>query len=164
MSATQPNDRENAMAQDPGMRGEKIYECDLALTGVTDYGVSMDDILAGKQAVPLQGARFDLPIDGPCQGRLSGRQHGIDYLRMRADGRIDLDLHVIVDTDDGHRIALSGDGQAALRNGEPVVDIVANIRLTTASKEYAWVNQRQIWSVGTGDLATRRIRIAAYMQ
>ncbi|MGY0571879.1 DUF3237 family protein [Bradyrhizobium sp. RDM12] len=152
------------MAQDPGMRGEKIYECDLALTGVTDYGVSMDDILAGKQAVPLQGARFDLHIDGPCQGRLSGRQHGVDYLRMRADGRIDLDLHVIIGTDDGHRIALSGDGQAALRNGEPVVDIFANIRLTTASKAYAWVNQRQIWSVGTGDLATRRIRVAAYMQ
>jgi hypothetical protein len=124
----------------------------------------MDDILTGKQAVPLQGARLDLHVDGRCKGRLSGRQHGVDYLRMRADGRIDLDLHVVVETDDGHRIALSGDGQAAPRKGEPVFDIFANIRLTTASKEYAWVNERQIWSVGTGDLATRRIRVTAYMQ
>jgi predicted RNA-binding protein len=152
------------MAQDAGMRGEKIYECDLALTGVTDYGVTMEDILTGKQAVPLQGARLDLHVDGPCRGRLSGRQHGVDYLRMRADGRIDLDLHVVVETDDGHRIALSGDGQAAPRKGEPVFDIFANIRLTTASREYEWVNARQIWSVGTGDLATGRIRVTAYMQ
>jgi len=152
------------MTEDAAMRGEKIYECDLALTGVTDYGVSLDDILAGRKAVPPQGARFDLHVDGPCKGRLSGRQHGVDYVRMRADGRIDLDLHVIIETDDGQRIALSGDGQAAARNGEPVIDIFANIRLTTASTEYAWVNERQIWSVGTGDLATGRIRVTAYRQ
>ena len=152
------------MTQSSAMRGEKIYECDLAITGVTDYGLSMDDILAGKKTVPLQGARFDLHVDGPCKGRLSGRQHGVDYLRMRADGRIDLDLHVIVETDDGHRIALSGDGQAAPRNGEPIWDIFANIRLTTASEEYAWVNERQIWSVGTADMATGKIRVEAYRQ
>jgi hypothetical protein len=33
---------------------------DLDITGVTDYGVSMDAILAGKETIPLQGARFDL--------------------------------------------------------------------------------------------------------
>ena len=38
------------------MRGEKIYEYEFDLTGVTDYGVSMDAILAGKESVPLQGA------------------------------------------------------------------------------------------------------------
>lgn len=146
------------------MRGEKIYECDLVMTGVTDYGVSMDDILSGKKAVPLHGARFDLHVDGPCKGRLSGRMHGTDYLRMRADGHIDLDLHVIIETHDGHRIALAGGGQAAPRNGEPMIDIFANVRLTTASNEYAWVNERQIWSVSAGDLATGKIHVEAYRQ
>ncbi|MGH9353352.1 MAG: DUF3237 family protein [Terriglobia bacterium] len=152
------------MNQNPAMRGEKIYECDLVITDVTDYGLSMDDILTGKKTVPLQGARFDLHVDGPCKGRLSGRQHGVDYLRMRADGRIDLDLHVIVETDDGHRIALSGDGQAAPRNGEQMWDILANVRLTTASEEYTWVNERQIWSVGTGDMASGKVHVVAYRQ
>jgi hypothetical protein len=73
-----------------------------------------------------------------------GGARGVDYLRMRADSRIDLDLHLTIETDDGHRIALSGDGRAAPRNGEPIPDIFANIRLSTASKEYAWVNARQI--------------------
>ena len=152
------------MTQNPTMKGEKIYEYEFNLTGVTDYGVSMDAILAGKETVPLQGARFDLMVDGRGKGRLSGRAHGVDYLRMRADGRIDLDLHLTIETDDGHRIALSGDGQAAPRKDEPALDIFANIRLSTASKEYAWVNERQIWSVGTASMTTGKICAEAYMQ
>jgi hypothetical protein len=146
------------------MNGEKIYEYEFDLTGVTDYGVSMDAILSGKETVPLQGARFDLMVEGRGTGRLSGRARGVDYLRMRADGRIDLDLHVTIETDDGHRISLSGDGQVAPRNGESVLDIFANIRLSTASKEYAWVNARQIWSVGTASMTTGKIYAEAYMQ
>jgi hypothetical protein len=92
--------------------------------------VSVDAIL-GKETVPLQGVRFDLAIEGRGEGRLSRRARGVDYLRMRADGRIDLDLHLTVETNDGHRIALSGNGQAAPRNGEPVLDLFANVRLST---------------------------------
>jgi hypothetical protein len=150
------------MTQPTAMRGEKIYEQDLDLAGVTDFGVSLDAILAGT--IPLQGARIDLAIDGRSKGRLSGRVHGADYVRIRADGRIDLDLHVTIETEDGHRVALSGDGQAAPRNGEPLLDIFANIRLSTAAAEYAWVNERQIWAVGTANLATGKIHAEAYMQ
>jgi Protein of unknown function (DUF3237) len=152
------------MTQNAGMRGEKIYDMELDITGVTDYGVSMDAVLAGQEVIPLHGARFDLAVDGRPKGRLAGRAHGVDYLRVRADGRIELDLHVIIETEDGHRIALSGDGQAAPRAGEPVLDIFANIRLSTASKDYAWVNVRQIWGVGTASLATGKIRVEGFMQ
>lgn len=152
------------MTQITAMRGEKIYEQEFDLTGVTDYGMSMDAIVAGKEKIPLQGARFDLAVDGRSKGRVAGRAHGFDYLRVRADGRMELDLHLTVETDDGHRIALSGDGQAAPRNGEPIFDLFGNIRLSTASKEYAWVNERQIWTVGTASLATGKMHIEAFMQ
>jgi hypothetical protein len=146
------------------MRGEKIYEYDLDVVKIADYGASLDAILTGKEKIPLQGARFDLRVDGRGKGRLAGRQHGFDYLRMRADGSMELDLHVALETDDGHRIALSGDGQAAPRSGDPIADIFANIRLSTASKEYAWVNARQNWSVGTFNPTTGKIHVEAYMQ
>jgi Protein of unknown function (DUF3237) len=152
------------MTQNPAMRGEKIYECEFDITGVTDYGVSMDAILANKEPIPLQGARFDLAVTGRSKGRLSGRAHGVDYLRIRADGRMELDLQVTVETDDGRRIALASDGQAAPRRDEPIMDIFANIRLSTAAKEYAWVNARQIWAVGTASLATVKMHVEAYMQ
>jgi len=155
---------QNVMTQDAAMNGEKVYEQELDLTGVTDFGLSMDDIITGKEAIPLQGARFDLAVDGRSKGRLAGRAYGADYLRVRADGRIELDLHLTIETDDGRRIALSGDGQAAPRNGEPILDIFGNIRLSTAFEEYAWVNERQIWSVGTANLATGKIHIEAFRQ
>jgi hypothetical protein len=37
------------------MTGEKIYEYDLDIAGVTDYGVSMESILAGKEKDPAPG-------------------------------------------------------------------------------------------------------------
>jgi hypothetical protein len=45
-----------------------------------------------------------------------------------------------------------------------VLDIFANVRLSTASKDYAWVNERQIWGVGTASLSTRKIRVEGFMQ
>ena len=146
------------------MRGEEVYDQELDLTGVTDFGFSLDDLLTGRKTVPLQGARFDLAVNGRSEGRVAGRAHGFDYLRVRADGRMELDLRLIIETDDGQRIALSGDGQAALRKGDPILDIFGNIRLHAASKEYAWVNERQIWSVGTASLSPGKIRVKAFMQ
>lgn len=152
------------MTANTAMRGEKIYDMELDLTGVTDYGVSLDAVLAGQGAIPLHGARFDLAVAGRYEGRLAGRAHGVDYVRVRADGRMELDLHLVIETDEGHRIALSGDGQAAPRPGEPVLDIFANVRLSTASKKYAWVNERQVWGVGTASLATGKVRAQGFMQ
>jgi hypothetical protein len=131
---------------------------------VTDYGVSLDSILAGKEKVPPQGARFDVAFEGNATGRLSGRVRGVDYLRMRADGRMDLDIHATIETSDGVRIGLSADGVAVLRPGEQVADLRENVSLTTAAGSYAWVNTRQIWGAGSVNLATGKIHIDAYMQ
>ena len=146
------------------MNGEKIYEYDLDFTGVTDYGVTLAAILSGQQAPPLQGTRFDVAFAGRAKGRVSGRVVGVDYVRMRADGRIDLDIRATIETDDGCRIALSADGVGVPRPGEPIADLSENVTLTTAYSNYAWVNSRQIWAPGTVDLANGKVHIDAYMQ
>jgi hypothetical protein len=146
------------------MSGEKIYEYDLDVRGASDYGVSLADILAGKVKVPPQGARVDVAFEGRAKGRLSGRVRGVDYLLIRADGRVDLDIRASIETDDGCRIALSADGVGTPRAGEPVADLCENVRLTTAADDYAWVNARQIWGVGTVNFATGKIHIEAFMQ
>jgi hypothetical protein len=146
------------------MSGEKIYEYDLDVRGASDYGVSLADILAGKVKVPPQGARVDVAFEGRAKGRLSGRVRGVDYLLIRADGRVDLDIRASIETDDGCRIALSADGVGTARAGEPVADLCENVRLTTAAADYAWVNARQIWGVGTVNFATGKIHIEAFMQ
>jgi hypothetical protein len=146
------------------MKGEKIYEYDLNITGVTDYGVSMESILSGKEKIPPQGARFDVAFEGNATGRLSGRVRGVDYLCMRADGRIDLDIRGTIETGDGFRIGLSADGAAVMRQGEPIADLCENVTLITAAPGYAWVNTGQIWAPGTVNLATGKIHIDAYRQ
>ena len=146
------------------MRGEKIYEYDVTITGVTDYGLTMEAVLSGQAKVPPQGVRLDVAFEGRGVGRLTGRVRGVDYLRMRADGRIDLDIRATIETDDGHRIALAADGVATLRAGEPVADLSENVMLSTAVEAYAWVNTRQVWAAGTVNLATGKIHLDGYMQ
>ena len=146
------------------MHGEKIYEYDLDITGVTDFGMSLEAILSGKEAIPSQGARVDVGFEGQASGRLSGKVRGVDYLRVRADGRIELDIRATIETDDGQRISLSADGVAVAHPGNPVAELSENVRLTTAAANYAWVNSRQIWAPGTVNLATGKIHIDAYMR
>jgi hypothetical protein len=146
------------------MTGEKIYEYELNVTGMTDYGVPLDAILSGQVPIPPQGARIDVAFDGRAAGRLAGRVRGVDYSRVRADGRVDLDIRATFETDDGHRIALSADGVAVPRANEPVADLFENVTLSTACAPCAWVNARQIWGVGTVNLATGKITVAGYLQ
>ena len=143
---------------------EPIYSCDLDITGVTDFGVQMPDILSGKTAIPPQGAHFDVAFAGRSTGRLAGTLRGVDYLVMRADGRIDLDIRATIETDDGCRIALSADGVASPQLDSPMVSLRENVRLTTAAEKYAWVNAHQIWSVGTVNLATNKIHVDGFQQ
>ena len=146
------------------MKGEKIYEYDLDVTGITDYGVSLDAILSGTEQVPPQGLRFDVAFEGRASGRLAGTVRGVDYVRMRADGRADLDIRAIIETGDGRRIALAADGVAIPRAAEPIADLWENITLSTPAVDYAWVNTRQVWGYGTVNFATGKVHIEGYMQ
>lgn len=146
------------------MKGEKIYEYDLDVTGMTDYGVSLEAILTGKEMVPPQGVRIDVAFEGHAKGRLAGRVRGVDFVRMRADGRVDLDIRATIETEDGRRIALSADGVGMPRATEPIADLWENVILSTATEDYAWVNTRQIWAFGTVNFATGKIHLDAYMQ
>jgi hypothetical protein len=84
--------------------GDLLYEYTLKVTGIAEYGVSFETLIAGSVAPPPEGARFDVSLDGHAKGsRLSGRVMGVDYLRVRADGRF---LHITRNAaEDGSRIA-----------------------------------------------------------
>lgn len=143
--------------------GELLYEYTVRLTRVTDYGIKLDDLMAGTVAPPPEGARFDAAFEGSSSGpKLAGTVVGVDYLHVRADGRFQLHIHGEITTGVGEKIALFADGVATPREGSPVADLRENVTLTTASKAYAWVNRLQIWGVGTVDLAEHVVRIRGY--
>ena len=76
----------------------------------------------------------------PIAARHHGRAVGVDYITLRADGRIDLNIQADITTDDGEKIALAASGVAIPKPGSPVVALRENVMLTTASETYAWVN------------------------
>ena len=143
--------------------GELLYRVTLKITGIKEYGVSFAALMAGEVALPDEGARFDVPFEGTATGpKLNGAAEGIDYVRVRADGAFELHIHETIRTEDGQNIAAHGDGVAILRPEGGVADLRVNMTLFASAKDYAWVNQLQVWGIGTLDLAKQVIEVAAY--
>ena len=95
-------------------------------------------------------------------GRSSADQpRGADYLHIRADGRIQFDIHAEITTEDGKKIALAAVG--VLMGAPPVLELRENVTLTTSYPEYSWVNAIQIGGTATADLAKGELRLKAYV-
>jgi len=145
------------------MNYEQLFEYDLDITGVTDYGADMKSLFTGRETVPLQGAQFDVTLVGSVKGRLNGVMRGIDYLRVRPDGRRALELRGTIETDDGSRIAFSAEGVGSPRENEPIVNLAVKIDLLTAAAGYSWVNAKPAWGKGYADLVANKIHVEVYV-
>ena len=75
---------------------------------------------------------------------MSGSLRVVDYLRVRADGRRELELRGDIETDDGNRIAFAAEGVGTPRTGGPIVDLAVRIDLLTAAGPYFWVNAKPL--------------------
>lgn len=143
---------------------ELLYECTVKFTDVTEFGCSLQAIMAGEIAPPPEGARFDVTFKGELFGpRLKGEITGVDYLYIRADGRFQLHIHAVITTDDGENISFFADGVVLPREGSHIADLRENVTLTTSSKVYSWVNHLQAWGQGTVDLEKQVVVIKAYV-
>ncbi len=143
--------------------GELLYEVTAKFTGMTEYGVSFESLKSGEAAPPPEGARFDVAFAGALTGpKLKGKVTGVDYLRIRADGRFEIHIHAEITADDGQKIALHADGVALPRKGSSIADLRENITLFTSSKDYTWVNALQVWGIGTVDSAEQVVHLKGY--
>ncbi|MGA3218870.1 MAG: DUF3237 family protein [Acidimicrobiales bacterium] len=146
-----------------GITAEKLYEYTLEVTGVVEYGASFQAVISGQSPPPPGGLRVDVAFAGPMTGRLSGSVVGVDYITVRADGRIDLDIKAEITTGDGEKIAFAASGVGMPQAGSPQALLRENVTLTTANPSYAWVNPLQIWGIGSVDFSTGKINISAYL-
>ncbi len=133
---------------------EKIlFEEEVGLTAIHEFGFSWTDFVNGKP-VPPEGARFDIAFEGRVSGdRLSGTVSGVDYLEVRSDGKLLLNLQATLTTRDGERIKLTETG--INDNGE----LRLNMHFHTASSQYRWLNKLQVWGIGRVDFASGRVHI-----
>lgn len=145
------------------IQGEKVYEYTADLTHFIEFGASLADVLAGKASIPAGGLRVDIGFEGPVSGRLGGYIKGVDYLNVRADGRMELDIKAVITTPDGKTIAVSAGGVGLPQEGTMASLLRENVKLTTAHKDYAWVNGLEIWGIGLGDVETGKVTVRGYL-
>jgi hypothetical protein len=156
------NRLELTMTEIPTLPGELLYEYTIHFTEIVEYGASAELVLSGREPAPLEGARFDAHFEGTVTGKLAGTIRGLDCLRVRADGRTDLDIRAEITTADGKKVALAATGVGTPVPGTPLSTLRENVTLHSNHPEYAWVNGLQVWSPGQVDGAEGEARMAAY--
>ena len=144
--------------------GEHLFDEQLQLTNIADYGLRWEDLVSGAVPLPGHGAFFELKFEGKVSGpRLNGHLVGVDYMEVRADGAFNLHIHGTITTDDGARIAVAEDGVLY----RPTDDSgIAQFRLTmrfgTGSPKYAWLNQAHVWCIGQANWNTGEVTAKGY--
>jgi hypothetical protein len=134
--------------------GELLFEYALNITGSTEYGTSLEELVSGKTAMPPEGVRLDAYFGGPATGeRLKGTVKGVDYLWLRPDGRMEVNIHAEITTENGQKISLKANGVSFTRKNSSISDIRANIALFTSHQNYTWINALQVWGIGDGEFS-----------
>lgn len=143
--------------------GEFLFEFQPEFTEVTEYGIALGDLLSGKVQPHAAGARIDVSFKGLVDGpQIKGEISGIDYVNVRADGRIELHIHAQISTNDGANIAYLSDGIALPQEGTPVLQIRQTVTLVTASPAYEWLNHVYGLVTGTSDPSVGQAHLKLY--
>lgn len=139
-----------------------IYDARLAIVGVTEFGYPLQALTSGSSAPPAGGARFDVAFEGTIEGRLNGKVSGVDYVNVRADGRIDLDIHGRIETTDGAALSFHAAGLAIPDPGGGGFRLFETPSIQSSDPRYSWLNALPIWGRGTFELARGEIRAKAF--
>ena len=145
---------------------EHLFDEDVHLTGLVEYGISWAKLTSGQAVLPPTGARFDISFEGTFEGpRMKGKIVGVDYLTVRADGRFKLDLHAHLNTDDGEIIDLYENGILIAPDPDDenrTAQMRLNFEFVTTAPKYAWLNQVQGWGRGWVDWQTGQVVMHVY--
>ena len=126
-----------------------LFEIKYDIVNVEEFGSSFEALLQGKLEIPKEGFRANVHVKGVVSGpEIEGTATGADYLYVRADGRMELDVKVTITTVDGKNILFAADGVAIPQQDGPLL-VAENVKLFSSHPEYAHLNALQIWGIGT---------------
>jgi hypothetical protein len=158
--ASEPSEASDGKLPVPG---ELVYEYTPNVTEIVEYGASADAVLMRTSAPPEEGARLDLYLEGPViAGKLKGTFRGVDYLNVRADGRVELHIHGQITLEDAKTVALEAGGVGIPVEASPIYELREHAQLTSNHPELAWVNETEVWARGKVDVSTGKVHLRAY--
>lgn len=134
-----------------------LFEENVRLTAVKEFGFTFSDFIERKKPLPPEGLQFEIHFEGDVRGSLvNGIITGVDYLTVRADGRLFLNLHASIETSDGALIKVKESGS----NENGVLRL--NMDFHTNDPRFTWLNQKHVWGSGEVDFQTGKVNIQAY--
>lgn len=141
---------------------EHLFDEEISLTGITDFGVSWEDLTSGKAELPPQGARYNIAFEGKVFGdKINGDIKGVDYLYVRCDGKFELNIQASILTDDGVMIHVHETG-VSKPNTDGTAKLNLNLSFSTNSEKYDWLNQKQVWAVGEVNMIHGNVSMKCY--
>lgn len=134
-----------------------LFEEDVRLIDVKEYGFSFKSFAEKSQPIPPEGLQFDIHFDGVVTGDLlNGTIKGVDYLSIRSDGRLFLNLQASITTHDGALIKVTESG--INDNG----NLRLNMDFHTNDERYRWLNHKHVWGMGSVNFQTGQVKIKGY--
>jgi hypothetical protein len=140
-----------------------LFEEQVQLTDVVEYGVNWADLSRGNAMLPPEGSRFDVSFEGTVYGEaINGKIRGTDFLEVRADGRFMLNIQATIITDDGEAIALHENGIMAPQPDQAAADLFLTMKFTTHSRKYGWLNKVNVWGIAKVYFTEGRVTVQAF--
>lgn len=146
----------------PEPRSEFIFHFELDIEPAIEIG----DVPIGRRLIgPIAGGSFEgpgLPGGPPLKGEVV--PGGGDWLFVRSDGVLDLDVRTTLRTEDGALIYMPYTGLLVIPEGQmpqvmsgevPPDYMTVSIRFETGDERYAALNQ--LIAVGTGSLGPGKV-------
>jgi hypothetical protein len=109
------------------------------------------------------GHRMNLELEGDTDpdSRLQGHLTGVDYLTVRSDGVLDLNVHATLRRPEGGVVALRGSGLAT-RTPDGAARGQLALRFETAAEDLAFLNQTLGIAVTTADMTRGTLHISGF--
>lgn len=142
---------------------ELIYTANFGITALTEFGYSFEGMMADEQPIPLEGTQFNIALSGVVKGeKLNGKFEALDYMRVRSDGGMELNLFGTITVEDDIKIAwrASGTGRPNPETGQVILN--EEISMFTNNEKYAWVNNTLFWGRGVANLAKQELEVKVY--
>ncbi|MBN1967701.1 MAG: DUF3237 family protein [Anaerolineae bacterium] len=141
--------------------GEHLYDVEVQITKVVEFGVSLADLLAGKVAPPPEGARLNVHFEGEWTGKVSGKVTGTDFITVRADGTFQVHIHGELTAPNGDTLAFFNDG-IAIPDAGGIAHLREHVVHHSSCPSLKWLNSLDSWAVGTANMGTGIITLKGY--
>ena len=149
---------------DKDPRATLVYEVNGAPTGMESFGIDPAKVFSGQVNIPEEGIRMDVPFAGKTsKGKLKGTIEGIDYITILPNRFTIIDVHGIITTKTGEKIAVKVDGILVPNADDPSKGTYREtLKLTSNSDKYKYLNDKYFVGYGESDFTTQKLNLHIY--